>query len=93
MNLQQLEPMLDDFQSPKRVNSKMVESKKWIFNGDFFIWQKSERDMWIGIDTFEGAMMNLNEYRGRGFGGLGREGGGGEGGIKGWHSIKLINMI
>ena len=39
--------------------------------------------MWIGIDTFEGAMMNLNEYRGRGFGGLGREGGGGEGGIKG----------
>ena len=92
MNLQQLEPMLDDFQSPKRVNSKMVESKKWIFNGDFFIWQKSERDMWIGIDTFEGAMMNLNEYRGRGFGGLGREGGG-EGGIKGWHSIKLINMI
>ena len=82
MNLQQLEPMLDDFQSPKRVNSKMVESKKWIFNGDFFIWQKSERDMWIGIDTFEGAMMNLNEYRGRGFGGLGREGGGGRAELK-----------
>ena len=76
MNLQQLEPMLDDFQSPKRVNSKMVESKKWIFNGDFFIWQKSERDMWIGIDTFEGAMMNLNEYRGRGFGGFFWGGGG-----------------
>ena len=38
--------------------------------------------MWIGIDTFEGAMMNLNEYRGRGFGGFfwGGEGGGGGGG-------------
>ena len=33
--------------------------------------------MWIGIDTFEGAMMNLNEYRGRGFGGFFLLGGGG----------------
>ena len=38
--------------------------------------------MWIGIDTFEGAMMNLNEYRGRGFGGLGREWGGGRAELK-----------